>query len=428
MKKGGIFLIILLLIVSVLIAFLLRKEKTDLPVPDKPISEQTDNDFDFKMINETSKLHEKQNYLISPLSIAYAISMANDGASGNTKEQINKLMGDYVLDTTLSIKDKVGIANLIFINNKYKKDINSRYINILENKYNSEVLFDDMLTPDAVNNWVSKKTFDMIKKPLDSIDPETVLGLANAIAIDVEWKNKFECMSTLEEDFTKEDNTKIKTAMMHSSNDIAYIESNNAKGIIKDYAMYDKKTGQIVREKNDNTIELEYIAILPNTSVSEYMKTFNKNELNYLLTNKKEPSEKLDINLSLPKYTYDFDYKDFKEALINIGMSDAFDPEKASFTNMVNSDSQLHLYINQAIHKSHIELSENGTKAAAVTIFTFKDNAMILEEEKEEININFNKPFIYLIKEKNSSNIWFFGTVYEPIKWENNDKENCVIE
>ena len=216
MKKGGIFLIILLLIVSILIAFLLRKEKTDLPVPDKPISEQTDNDFDFKMINETSKLHEKQNYLISPLSIAYAISMANDGASGNTKEQINKLMGDYVLDTTLSIKDKVGIANLIFINNKYKNDINTRYINILENKYNSEVLFDDMLTPDAVNNWVSKKTFDMIKKPLDSIDPETVLGLANAIAIDVEWKNKFECTSTLEEDFTKEDNTKIKTAMMHS--------------------------------------------------------------------------------------------------------------------------------------------------------------------------------------------------------------------
>ena len=83
------------------------------------------------------------------------------------------------------------------------------------------------------------------------------------------------------------------------------------------------------------------------------------------------------------------------------------------------------IYVSDAIHKSHIELSESGTKAAAVTIFTFDKNA-IIEKTKETINISFNKPFLYLIKEKNNNNIWFAGIVYEPMKFEDNTCDDGV--
>ena len=64
-------------------------------------------------------------------------------------------------------------------------------------------------------------------------------------------------------------------------------------------------------------------------------------------------------------------------------------------------------------------MNENGTKAAAVTIFILDKNAAYIEP-KDKIEVKFDKPFIYIIKEKNSDNIWFFGTVYTPSKWEEN--------
>ena len=429
MKKNYLYIILIGIIVILLVIFAINKRNnsnnnTNVN-PTTPIDITNESEFDYKMIKQTHNEYRNKNYMISPLSIAYALSLVEKGALENTKDQIDKLLGDYKLGKAVNIKDTIGIANLIFISNKYKSDVSTDYINTLKKQYDSEVMFDDFDTPKPINDWVSKKTFNMINEAVKQIDKDFVLGLANAIAIDVEWNQKFECNYTSSEEFTKEDNTKIEVAMMHSSNDIAYIESKNAKGIVKDYAIYDNLTGKIVYEENDHTTALEYIAILPNTNIDEYMKTFNKDELKYLLNNKKTSSSTLDINLSLPKYTYDFDYERFKKSLIDLGMEDAFNPDKANFKKMLNDDSLLELYINQAIHKSHIELSENGTKAAAVTIFMMYKNTSFEPEPKEVINIEFNRPFIYIIKEKNSDNIWFFGTVYEPMLWKNNDSQNC---
>ena len=108
-----------------------------------------------------------------------------------------------------------------------------------------------------------------------------------------------------------------------------------------------------------------------------------------------------------------------------MGLTDAFS-QLASFKKMKNEDSKLQLYVNDALHKSHIEVSENGTKAAAVTVIMLRDSAMPYEEEKEEINITFDKPFIYIIKEKESDNIWFYGTVYKPMDFKDNPK--CEID
>ena len=74
------------------------------------------------------------------------------------------------------------------------------------------------------------------------------------------------------------------------------------------------------------------------------------------------------------------------------------------------------LYVGEAIHKTHIDLNEKGTKAAAITYFgMFKNTSIIIE--KENIEIEFNRPFIYIIKDSKTNEMLFFGVVYEPNKW-----------
>ena len=98
-----------------------------------------------------------------------------------------------------------------------------------------------------------------------------------------------------------------------------------------------------------------------------------------------------------------------------MGITDAFDENIADFHNIINDNTNYNLYVSEAIHKSVIELNENGTKAAAITYFGMSKNSM-MPKEKEVINIKFNKPFLYIIKDKNNDNIWFFGTVYNLSK------------
>lgn len=351
-------------------------------------------DFDYNLIHLVNK--NTKNYLISPYSIGYALSMLKDGAKDETLTQLNELLGNTKYDKFENVEDRIGIANAIFIKNIYKDDISSNYLNTLKNKYDSEIIFNELLNADPINNWVKNKTYNMIDKVIETIDKDFVLGLVNAIAIDVEWKTKFEEENTYDGTW----NNDKKVSMMHSSNSVTYIENDKAKGIIKDYKKY-------------GDTELEFIAILPNDNLQEYINNFNKEELDSILSNKKVPDSNLDIKLTIPKFSYDYQYEKLKDDLISIGVVDVFDGTKSNLRNMLTDDSILQLYASDVIHKTHIELSESGTKAAAVTFIPiFKNTAM--PQEKEVINIVFDRPFLYIIKDKNSDNIWFFGTVYNP--------------
>lgn len=423
MKKSLIYLLgIALIAVGIFVVVYEKKEDND---PNNPGGKNPGvvdtTDFDYKLIKQIDKKYEK-NYLISPLSIGYAVSILGDGADGTTHEQIKNYLGNFKTLKDVNVKNKISISNALFIKNLYKNDISNTYTTNTKNNYDADIIYDDFYTPKVMNDWVKEKTYNMIDSVVDDLAPDFVMGIVNAIAIDVEWKRDFNCMYTRSEEFTLKDGTKMQTAMMHEENGVAYIENDNAKGIIKDYAIYNKKTGEIVYKKSEDTIQLEYIAILPNKTIKEYVNIFDKNELTSLINNKKEASSNLEINLSLPKYTYDFEYDQFQNSLTEGGINDAFNKEKANFSKMVNSNSDVRLYVSNAIHKTHIELNEKGTKAAAVTAFMMM-NATAMEPEKEKIDIKFNRPFIYIIKEKDSDNIWFFGTVYKPMKFEENTQE-----
>jgi serpin B len=366
-------------------------------------NETTNNEFDYKIIKKVNSGYN-DNYLISPLSMGFALSMLNEGAAGITREEIDNLLGNYQLLRVNNIKDRIGIANALFINNIYKKDINKDYKDKLESRYGAELIYDNFNGPKTVNNWVNKKTFKMIPNALERLDNSNVLVIVNTIAIDLEWKKAFDEDNTRKQDFTLIDGSKMNSAMMHESNNVSYIKSDRAQGIIKDYKSYDEESN------------LEYIAILPNGDINEYINNFDNEEFDKLLDSRRQADDKrLVVNYALPKYTYDFDYKNFKNDLISLGMVSAFG-NKANFSDISET---VGMYVDQAIHKTHIEVSEKGTKAAAVTAITTKEFSAAVGDPTV-INITFDKPFIYIIKDRRYQNIWFFGVVYKPMKWEDN--------
>ena len=423
-KKNTIILIsiaitLIIIVGAICLRMTLTKQK---PEPEPAPIVQTQN-FDETIIKKTHETMNSNNYMISPMSIAYALTMTKEGASSTTRDELQRLVGNYDIKN-INIQNRIGIANALFISDRYTQFLNEDYKNTLLNKYNSEILVDSFQTPDVINNWVKEKTYNMIPKAMEQISPDFVLGITNAIAIDVEWEEDFPCEHTRPQEFTTESGHKFDVEMMYAESGFSYISDDSVRGIVKDYKMYDRTTGEELTSPNNNSIQLEYIALLPE-NIDEYIKNFKMEDLKQMLANKKENDEKTQFIATLPRYTYDFTYTNLDSNLKNLGLNQMYDPNNADLSKIISKE-YAQLYVDKVIHKTKIELNETGTKAAAVTIVAVDKNTA-LPPEKLNIHIDFNRPFVYLIKEKNSDTIWFFGTVYEPLKW-TNESFGCLYK
>ena len=397
--------LIIIIMVVALVSIISSREKRAREKKEKDIVVETTGNYNIDIIKEFNASANKTNYLLSPYNIEIALNMLREGADGKTKEELDKVLGNRSI-TDLSLKDKIGIANAVFIKDEYKNNVKKDFYSILTTKYHSEVIYDEFRSPDKINNWVKEKTNGMIEKILDQMSSDFVMGLGSALAIDVKWENKFECDKTYGEEFTKIDNNKLNVEMMHKTyeGEAKYLKTDEVEGIVIPY------------EKGDNSnIELEFIGLLPKDDVDSFINQLTKDKLDNILNSKRETSDSFNINLSLPRFKYDYDEKKFIEVLENIGIKEAFNPETANFKKMIEIAENV--YVGEAIHKTHIELNESGTKAAAVTYFGMFKNSAMMPGEVETVDIKFNKPFVYMIREKNTGEILFFGAVYEPNLW-----------
>ena len=127
-----------------------------------------------------------------------------------------------------------------------------------------------------------------------------------------------------------------------------------------------------------------------------------------------------------------FKYEDklkLLEDLNRLGITDVFDAEKADLTNMsiLSNDSQNKLYVSDSIHKANIDFSIEGIKAAAVTSFVVSASAApsfcnfdyLFDVPVEKVDLTFDKPFMYLIRDKETGEVWFVGSLYSPTEIKN---------
>lgn len=406
MKKKQISIIIALMIISIIILTLIffRIIYSNLEEPNLDNS-SANSSFDYSLIKETNK-NKSSNYLISPYSIKTVLSIIKDGANNSSLKELNDVMGNFRRGN-INSKNVVMDANLLLINKKYKDEINKNYISKIEKNYDAEIKYSNV-TPNNINKWVDNKTNHMIPTLVDSVNPETLIEVINAISMNASWDSEFDCKNTYISEFNTIDGSIINTIMM-VSNDAQYIENDTAKGIIKKYKTY----------KNDNhkKVNLEFVAIMPNDGIDSYIESFNNEEFRNLLSTK-DKYKNDNVSLKLPRFKYNYDFNNLKDILIKMGIKSIFD-SSADLSKMAENNSK-DLYISSINHKSYIEVNEQGTKASAATSASINKMA----SEDVPIDIEFDKPFIYIIKQSNSDDILFFGVVYTPTV-SNNETNFC---
>ncbi len=396
MKKKKAVIIIIAMLVIIFITSLVISKNNENTIRKRNIS-KVDYKFTLNFIKEVDK-NRKDNYLVSPYSVEIALNMLRDGTSGNSKKQIEDALGNRVINN-LSVNKNIKIANGLFVKDLYKKDISNKYVKGLKNDYSADVIYDEFKTPKVINDWVNNKTDKMIPVLLDQVDANFVLAIVNALAINEEWENSFKCEKTIKDTFTKKDGSTIKVAMMNGTNNGTYFETDNAKGVVLAYKSKNDKEG------------LEFIAILPN-DIDSYINNLNEKELTAIDSYK--GNSESELRIAIPKFSYEYDLQDFMKVLQNMGVRDVFNPGAANLSAMFKKDNDF--YVSEAIHKTYIELDEKGTKAAASTAVVISKN----DAEGDYVSIRFDKPFVYIIRDKKTKDILFFGKVLEPNKWEGN--------
>ncbi len=369
------------------------------PKPNKNIS-ATGIDLDFLKLEENS-----ENIIYSPLSIKYGLSLLSTGADGETAKEINDVLGDIELPTYQNEADVLSLANAVFIRDSFSEYVLPEYTSIVGNKYNSEVIYDSFASSSAMDSWVNQKTFGLINKIGIEPDSELNMVLANALAIQMDWEHAFESNSTNGDPFYTSSGEEIEATTMHeetSSSSISYYIDDSITVL------------QMPLKKTDAGAQLEFTAVMPSGDLDEYIKNITLDELNSTLDNTiSADATGAGVSISIPKFKFEYGL-DFKNDLQSLGIQQAFTRGEADFSKMASQ----RLVVGQAIHKANIDFSEDGIKAATVTAFSMA-NDMAPLQENEPIEITVNRPFFFVIRDKNNGTIWFTGAVYQPNLWEN---------
>ncbi|MDR1023453.1 MAG: serpin family protein [Prevotellaceae bacterium] len=363
----------------------------------------TDNAFALDVFKATYANSEETNVFVSPLSISMAFSMALNGAAGATFDEIADVLHakSYAIDsinehsrllrselTGVDPSTQLSVANSIW----YRKGfpVKNTFLEVNRTSYAAEVSALDFSLPAAVtqiNSWCAKQTNDKIKSILEEIPSEAMMYLINAVYFKGIWASKFDKSSTREKSFYASDGKTNQVQMMRQTEYFSYASD--------EYGQY---------------LELPYgnkafsmIVLLPgeNKTTEDIVERLDSDQWYRISDNMYER----EVNLSLPRFKVECKYAMHKKILPALGMSLPF-TQFADFSRI----SDKPLLISGVIHKTFVEVNEEGTEAAAVTSIGM-DAASAGPDE--QIDFVVNKPFVFVIHEKSSGVILFIGKIGE---------------
>lgn len=273
----------------------------------------------------------------------------------------------------------------------------------------------------SINNYDIVKTLgeDKIRKIVGDeykkylLDPENAYDAEYILGGDTSSENLEKEINEYLDSYIESINKNYKKAGKSTS--FSLYTDDNIKAFSKDLKEYDGVT-------------LEYVAIMPQKeSLDSYIKNIDSDKLNEVINNLKElkPENFKDgvvtkITGFIPRFK--FEYKlNLKSDLESLGIKDVFDSNKSDLTG-ISSDKSF--VIKDATHKANIEFTQDGIKAAAASSagglgagggFDYSFDVPV-----EEIDLTFDKPYMFIIMDKNTKEVWFAGTVYEPLTWSKN--------
>ena len=347
-------------------------------------------------INILKNNNNEENIVLSPYSLLIALSMLYEGADGDTKEELNRLLADEDIYKYANIQDILCIFNKVYIDNSIASKISEDFLNNLNNKYNAELEIGN-LDVNVINKYVEDSTFGQIKNILDKINGN--LLLINTIAIDMEWESEISPTSVNLGMFN--DNIEASYIYGFKGYNSSYYEDNNVISL-----------GLNLKKYFD---QFDCILIQPkNVTLKEYIDNIDDNDIYNIINNLQSLKfDKREVHISVPKFSFEYSLNAMQN-LSQMGFKTIYNP---NLRRIVNDKFNLNV-----VHKSKIDFSEKGLKAASATIMDLKCGCA-LPVEREKLYININKPFIFVVRDKETNTIFFIGTVYKPVLWEDDKKD-----
>ncbi len=358
---------------------------------------------------------ENGNLILSPYSISLALAMTYAGARGETESQMAQTLHflpqdqlhpsfnalDLALKKTPINPDKdqepmkLNIANSVWSEQTFP--FQEDFLDTIAVNYGAGVHLADFINQaeparKEINKWVSDETEDKINDllPQNSVGPDTRMVLVNAIYFKADWLTTFDANSTGDGAFYLIDGTEVTAEMMHEGMfGVPYMQGDGYQAVELAYA--------------GETAAMDII--VPDAGNFEaFGSSFNKERLDDII-NGMQPAS---VELGLPKFEFTKDFS-LSNALMNLGMSNAFDGELADFSGMTGDKD---LFIGNVIHKAFVAVDEKGTEAAAATAVIMEITSAIMYD----VNLQVDRPFIFIIRDTVNGQILFIGRVMNPAR------------
>lgn len=355
------------------------------------------NQFALKLFGQVSDMGSK---VVSPMSVTYLMAMLANGADGATKQEILKTIGvedmpmeemnafyHYLMElfqkedpsTTLNV------ANYIAVNKNYK--LKTPFVATMQDSYQAGVEsldFQKNSTLDHINGWCKKQTNGMIPSIIKEMDASAVSYIMNAIYFNGTWKDKFDKNDTKLERFQGYTRDVKRAQMMHHSDEYNYFSNDTYSAVEMPYG----------------NGAFSMTVLLPNAdkSIDEMLKQLTVDGLQEMRNRKMENCV---VDLKLPRFTTALSLP-LNDVISKLGAPTMF-TSSADFSQLADGN----LTISKMLQKAKIEVSEEGTKAAAVTMGMVAMTA--LAPQPRHVEFYANRPFMYMITERSTGAILFMG-------------------
>lgn len=374
------------------------------------------NDFAVDLLQQINK-NSDENLIFSPYSISLALAMAYAGAGGKTAEEMAQVLNFNLpqealhkqlnsLDQSLymipeHLKDQEGSFQLNIANSLWGQSgypFKQSYFDLLAQSYGTGLQIVDFAGNNEqargqINDWVSEATEKKIKDliPPGGVNNLTRLVIANAIYFNATWLNQFSKQETRPDGFYLSDGSKLTTQMMQIQKNFDYVR--NAEIQLVDIPYLNDRYSMVL--------------VMPmEKDLSALVTEFNNDQIDSWL----EDVSRGEVILRIPKFKFESSFS-VNQALQALGMETAFSPTNADFSGMYQADGE-RLFISEVIHKAFVDVDEEGTEAAAATAIVMR--ASIAQPDNEPLLMEFNHPFLFFIRDRQSGLILFVGKVTNP--------------
>jgi len=364
------------------------------------------NEFALELTVQLGRQDAGQNVFLSPANVAVALAMTANGARGETLQSVLSALNLNTLDLetfnsnfaalqALLVRDEPGatiaIANALWA--RAGVAFNADFLQRTQRFYDAKIEALDFNQPDApktINEWVRRQTNEKIPAIVERIPGEIILLLTSAIYFNGKWETPFNPEFTQDRPFYLLNGTTKELPTMYRSDDFEYLKGDGFQAVRLPYA------GGGVR----------MVIILPDAdrTLAQLMDQLS-------IENWERWREQFSVKegqLYLPRFTTRYD-KQLNQALGAMGMTEAFDDNRADFSGMRPVPPAL--FISQVRHVAYVDVNEAGTEAAAVTSVEMGITSAM---PTETFLMQVDRPFFFAIEETSTGSILFTGLITEP--------------